>query len=170
MKRNGLLLHQTRTSFFGGTLLKKSHAKKARPLSCKLPMHLILRSSQAKGGWNFLRPHNVQIIRKILKAQSRNFKITVLKQKNAGTYLQLVIKGKSKKNILDFIRTISALTARYIQRVHKGSAAKKGFWDQRPFTRIVEGYGFRVALSYIVQNELEALGVIPYVSEFYNST
>jgi len=137
-----------------------------------MPIHLVLRSSRARGGWNFLLASNIKRIQSIIKSQSKNFKITVLTQKNAGTYLQFLIQGKNKKQIQDFIRTISALIARYVQRVHKGSTAKKEFWDQRPFTRIVEGYtGLGVALGIIVQSELEALGVIPYVSNFYkNST
>jgi REP element-mobilizing transposase RayT len=165
MKRNGLLLQQSRKTFFGGSLLKNSHAKVARPLSVKKPIHLVLRSSLAKGRWNFLQTQNVKRIQSILRSQSKNFKITILSQKNAGSHLQLVVRGKDKNQIKNFIRTISALIARYVQRVHKGSAAKKSFWDQRPFTRIVEGYtGLGVALGIIVQNELEALGVIPYVS------
>lgn len=173
MKRQGRLSgEKSKKTFFGGTLLKKSHAKVARPLSTKHAMHLIFRSSQARGGWNFLQPHNVALIKKILKQQGKSFRITLLAQKNAGTCLQFVIRGKNKEEIKNFIRTISALIARYVQRVHKGSAAKKEFWDQRPFTRIVEGYtGLGVALGIIVQNELEALGVIPYVSNsFKNST
>ena len=160
-----------RDSFFGGSLLKSSHAKVARPLSCKRPMHLVFRFSRAKGRHSFLLPNNVKLIKTVLRLQSKKFKVTILSQKNAGTYLHLFIKGKNKKEITNFIRTISALIARYVQRVHKGSAAKKKFWDQRPFTRIVEGYnGLGVALSYIIQNELEALGVIPYVSKSFNST
>ena len=172
MKRQGRLSgEKSKKTFFGGTLLKKSHAKVARPLSTKHAMHLIFRSSQARGGWSFLQPYNVKLIQNIIKRQGKTFRITLLAQKNAGTYLQFVIRGKTKNEIKNFIRTISALIARYTQRVHKGSAAKKEFWDQRPFTRIVEGYtGLRVALGNIVQNELEALGVIPYVSNSLNST
>jgi REP element-mobilizing transposase RayT len=164
-KQGSLTLQKSQKTFFGGKLLKKSHAKVARPLSVSKPMHLVLRSSQARGGWYLLHKTNVKSIRRVLKQQGQRFKVQVLSYKNAGNHLHLLIRGKTKLDIKNFLRTISALIARYVQRVHKGSAAQKSFWDQRPFTRIVEGYtGLRVAHSYIIQNELEALGVVPYVS------
>lgn len=164
MKKN-LTDTKYRSTFFGGALLKSSHAKVARPLSCSRPMHIVFKSNRALGKLSLLQKGNAYIIRKVLRLQSKKFRVTLLSQKNAGTHIHLFIKGKTKIEITNFIRTISALIARYVQRVHKGSAAKKRFWDQRPFTRIVEGYtGLRVALSYIIQSELEALGVIPYVS------
>jgi len=40
---------------------------------------------------------------------------------------------------------------------------KEKFWDQRPFTKILEwGRMHRAALKYLTQNMLEAIGFIPY--------
>lgn len=41
--------------------------------------------------------------------------------------------------------------------------AKNGFWQQRPFSRIVNwGKDFKTCTAYLRQNVLEALGFIPY--------
>ncbi|MEQ1666451.1 MAG: hypothetical protein ABL927_13865, partial [Bdellovibrionales bacterium] len=45
----------------------------------------------------------------------------------------------------------------------KSSRAYIKFWDQRPFTRIVEwGRDFKNACSYLMQNSLEAIGFLEY--------
>jgi hypothetical protein len=39
---------------------------------------------------------------------------------------------------------------------------KKGFWDFRPFTRVVKDWrGFKIASDYVVLNKLEAVGIVP---------
>ena len=47
--------------------------------------------------------------------------------------------------------------------VMKSSRAKGKFWDLLVFSRIVEwGKAFRIVMAYVLQNELEANGEIPY--------
>jgi len=46
---------------------------------------------------------------------------------------------------------------------NQSSNKKEKFWDQRPFTKILEwGRMHRAALKYLTQNMLEAIGFIPY--------
>lgn len=169
-----LLLNEIpkRKTFFGGTLLKKSHAKTARPLSTKNPIHLVLKSSKAKGHFSMLTLSNQRIVKRILKFSSYTFKIQVLEFSNNGNHLHLLIRGYNRNQIKNFIRTLSALLARYIQNKHKGIAKitsapdnPQPFWDQRPFSRIVEGYkSYFVAKDYVILNHLESIGVVPYRS------
>jgi len=41
---------------FGGGLLKNSHAKVKRPIACRRPMHVVLRSSRSRGARSLLSP------------------------------------------------------------------------------------------------------------------
>jgi REP element-mobilizing transposase RayT len=162
-KQMGFDFLSARKTFFGGSLLKDSHAKKARPLSTKNPIHLVLRSSQAKGEKSFLTLRNQKIVKDVLKKTARKFHIQVLEFSNVGNHLHLLIRGFNRTEIKNFLRTFSALVARYCQDRHKGSGQGKSFWDQRPFTRIVESFrGYLVAKDYVIQNHLEAMGIIPY--------
>lgn len=166
-----------RKTFFGGTLLKKSHAKTSRPLSTKLPIHIVLKSSKAKGNDSFLSPRNSRIIKVLIKKTSQRFRIQVLEFSINSNHMHILAKGCRREDLKGFLRTLSALIARYVQNKHKpqksttkNSSSNKssqtnesGFWDQRPFTRIVESLrGYVVAKDYVVLNQLEALGVVSY--------
>ncbi len=166
-----------RKTFFGGSFLKNSHAKSARPISSKLPMHIVLKSSIAKGSLSFLFPKNQNTVKSILKKSAQIFHIQILEFSNNGNHLHLLIRGRNRNDIKNFIRTLSALLPRYIQNKHKGhkdikhssmnppNESKKttSFWDQRAFSRIVESYkGYFVARDYVLMNHLESLGIIPY--------
>lgn len=181
-----------RKTFFGGSLLKRSHAKSARFLSTKSPIHLVLKSSKAKRNLSFLTLENQRTVKQVLKRTAYTFKIQILEFSNNGNHLHLLIRGYNRDQIKNFMRTLSALLSRYIQKKHKGhliltnqtskntnpntSSHKNrspnaqgtiadtcSFWDQRPFTRIVESHkGYFVAKDYVVLNHLEALGIIPY--------
>ncbi len=184
MKQLALDSIPKRKTFFGGSFLKKSHAKVARPLSTKFPMHIVLKSSQAKGSLSFLFPKNQKIVKSLLKRASSLFRIQVLEFSNNGNHLHLLIRGHRREDIKNFLRTLSALLPRYIQGRHKGLkgrigmrnhvnalnpeasedlVCKNSFWDQRAFSRIVEGYkGYVVARDYVLMNHLESLGIISY--------
>ncbi len=166
-------------TFFGGSFLKKSHAKTARPISTKLPMHIVLKSSRAKGIYSFLFPKNQKIVKSLLKKTAHMFHIQIMEFSNNGNHLHLLIKGHSRLEIKNFIRTLSALLPRYIQNRHKGCESVLpnsrmpfyekektiSFWDQRAFSRIVESFkGYCVVRDYVLMNQLESLGVIPYQS------
>lgn len=166
-----------RKTFFGGSTLKKSHAKTTRPLSTKLPMHIVLKSSKAKGRLSLLFPKNQKIVKNLLQRVALLFSIQVLEFSNNGNHLHILIRGHHRNDIKNFLRTLSALIPRYIQQKHKGhdSANKSplnspqtninsnSFWDQRAFSRIVESYkGYFVARDYVLMNHLESLGIIPY--------
>ena len=61
---------------FGGALLKNSHAKTKRPFVPKLPLHLVLKSSKARGKLSFLS-HNSRITRAI-EQKSQRHGVTIL--------------------------------------------------------------------------------------------
>jgi hypothetical protein len=60
---------------FGGALLGKGHAKKARTISTKHAMHVVLRSSKAKGEWSLRTTRNLKMVERTLKPELTSFKI-----------------------------------------------------------------------------------------------
>lgn len=157
------LLEGKALKHFGGAYLKKSHAKTKRPVTTKRSMHLVMRSSLAKGDHSLLK--HAANIRQIIQKQSQKFGVKVYRLANAGNHLHMVILPSSRKGLNGFLRSISGLIARKALGAEKGSSKKIQFWDQRPFTRILEwGHEYRTVLRYLVQNSLEAFGFIPYTS------
>jgi len=147
--------------FFGGALLKNSNAKEKRPISTKNAMHVVLRSSIAKGP-NSLLKLNKKISALLIK-QGKLCGVKIYKFANAGNHLHLVILATSRIAFKRFIRAISGIIARIVLKAEKGSSKSVRFWDQRPFSRILEwGKDFKISCEYLLQNSLEAFGLIPY--------
>jgi REP element-mobilizing transposase RayT len=155
------ILNKAGMKHFGGDYLKNSNAKEKRPISTKKAMHLVVRSTMAKGSLSFLRYN--QKISAIIYKQAKDCGVKVYRFANAGNHLHMVILPSSRIAFMKFIRAITGLIARLVLKAEKGSAKSVQFWDKRPFTRIIEwGKEFKGVVGYLTQNTLEALRLIPY--------
>jgi len=147
--------------YFGGAYLKNSNPKGPRPLSIKRSLHLVLRSSMAKGSHSFLKRDKK--IREIIGIQGKRHGVKIYRQANGGNHLHLIVLPRSRDAFNDFIRATTGIIARLVLNVERGRAKNLQFWDKRPFTRIIEwGKEFAGVSRYLLKNTLEALGFIPY--------
>jgi len=177
------------TREFGGSLLKNSHAKTKRPIACKRAMHVVLRSSRSRGALSLLSPKRAGRIQAILHIQAEKFRVKLKKIANGGSHIHLVVQAQTVEGFKGFLRAVTGAIAKFCRGLEAGSAKpsfnkmsaamktktfevdgpkgsdgrKEKFWDQRPFTKILEwGRMYRSALRYLTQNMLEAIGFIPY--------
>lgn len=161
---------------FGGALLKKSHAKKARPIAIKKTMHLTLRSSKAKGDKSFRYDKNrIQKIDKVVRTQAKKFGVEIYRYANVGNHLHMLVKASYRSGFISFLRSISGIIARIALSAERGKAMLRdstlGFWDQRPWTRILLTWTeFINVKKYVEQNFNEAIGFVPYKPRKYRST
>ncbi len=122
-------------------------------------MHLVLRSSKAKGIWSFLRPGNKVRIKDILAKFSEKFVVKIISLAIVGNHIHLQIKLSHRQTYKPFIRAVTAAIAIAVTGACRWRPAKEKFWDLRPFTRIVESFRACVNLAnYICINRLEAAG------------
>jgi hypothetical protein len=155
------LLQEKAVKYFGGAYLKNSHAKTKRPLSTKKPSHLVLRSSRAIGSRSFLKFSDR--IEALIKRQGRLHGVKIYRFANGGNHLHLIILPISRDAFNRFIRSLSGLIIRIVFGIEKGRGQKLKFWDQRPFTRIIEwGRDYRRTAEYLALNTLEALGFVAH--------
>lgn len=148
---------------FGGELFKKRRGRlNPRPVSIKHPMHLVLKSSQAKGEFSFLRPANRRSIELALKKHSQRCGVVVLHVANVGNHLHLMLRFKRRALYKSFIRGFTAAIALSVgkrNRWKKSKSKLEKFWSYRPFTRIIESKRhFLTTRDYIFINELEGQG------------
>jgi hypothetical protein len=156
----------TRRLAFGGSLLKSSHAKEARPLSSKKALHIVLRSDWATGPRSFLKFE--RIIQNTLLKLGRRHGVRVYRVANAGNHLHLLVRFTQRRGLQNFLRASTGLIARKVLGAERGSPRKstlipagQSFWSQRPFTRIVSwGKDFDSTLSYLKLNTLESFGFL----------
>jgi len=145
----------SRTAHGGDLALNKR--KLDRPLSSKKPIHIVLRSSQAKGVWSFLGVKNQTAIDRIIARQARKFGVTVQDFANVGNHLHLKIKAPTRARFQAFLRSVTCLIARKITGARRGIKLKKRFWDGLAFTRVLTSWREEVNLrGYFIGNRQEA--------------
>lgn len=155
------ILGENSVKFFGGAHLGNSNPKGKRPIALKRSMHLVLRSTLARGERSLLRKE--RLIRKIVDKQGKMLGVRIYRQANAGNHIHLLVRPLSRQAFNAFVRAISGLIAREVLGAQRGNAKNVQFWDKRPFTQIVEwGRHYQTVCHYLLQNSLEAWGFIPY--------
>jgi REP element-mobilizing transposase RayT len=144
-------------------------------------MHLVLRSTKARGDWSFFKPKNKQRIRTIITKHALRNRISLESIANVGNHLHLHIQLVRNHNYKAFIRAITGAIAlavmglqhlksrkqnNVIEQEHLKSRAKISgnnhsprFWDYRPFTIFVNSYRhFLNMRDYMKINQLEGIG------------
>ena len=150
---------------YGGDLLKTRRGRsQGRPLDTKNSMHVVLKSTKAKGRWSFLHGANPKRIEAIVKKFSQKYGIKILLSANAGNHLHLDIKLASRHTYAPFIRAVTGAIAMVVTGTHRWKPlkqeAKDRFWDRRPFSRVVIGWKAFLALKdYFELNKWEVWGV-----------
>ena len=165
-----LKILKTTKSEYGGDLLRKRASRAyGRPLSTRESMHLVLRSTRAKGEWSFLRAKNNSAVRQIIAKFAAKYGVRVLSLANAGNHLHLQIKLTNRFSYAPFIRAITGTIAMAIagrsrwsndeRRQTASDNRRTKFWDARPFTRVAKSFAeFRNLRDYVRINQVEAMG------------
>ncbi len=133
-------------------------SRQYRPVATKEAMHLVLRSDRARGAKSLLKYDGV-VRAVIAKIASRNG-VRIYRIVNAGNHLHITLKLSKQFLWHGFISGVTGGIARAVG--FKRDSAKQGFWNSRPFTRLISwGQDYNVVKDYHVLNQLEADGVVP---------
>lgn len=144
---------------YGGRLRSTRRGRAgARPLTTRGSLHLILKATQATGGWSF-RLHR-QSVKKLSQKFAERHGIQILNLANAGNHLHFHLRTPSRAAYKKFIRAYTSALATAVTRNSRWYCyTKKKFWDFRPFSRVVEGYAAHGRVEdYLVVNQLEMAG------------
>ncbi len=156
MKQQSLLKPQR--SDHGGSL--KHPQKRRRPLSTSQSMHIVLRSSKARGKFSFKKYQ--KSIDQILMTFANKYYVQILSYANVGNHIHLHIKLFKRKFYAPFIRAVTAAIMIKVTGFSKWNKKPEGFrfWDHRPFSRIASGFkAFLHLTDYIQINKEEAKGL-----------
>lgn len=174
MKRKNVqlsMLSNQKMSFGGELMRTRSGRQGCRPLDTRNTMHVVLRSSKAKGNWSMARPNNRKKIDQIVRKFSQKYGVRVLSLANVGNHLHFHIRLTSLFTYRPFMRAVSGAIAMAVTGQNRWTKVNDGtklrFWDYRPFSRVVTG-GFKAFLSirdYVKINKLEGFGFKREVAE-----
>jgi REP element-mobilizing transposase RayT len=142
---------------FGGSQLK-GNPKVKRPFSRKHLIHLILKSSKAKGAHSFLHPRNRKKIDPLVRSLAKRFGLSIKDYVNVGNHLHILVKAGHRICLTRFLRTLTGLIPRKLLGCHKTHPLEEPFWDGRPFTKIVSAgkRPFMIIKKYFDKNRKQA--------------
>lgn len=141
----------------GGTIAL-GRRKLARPVDPKRPLHLVLRSSRAKGSWSMLASPHRKRVEHLTKTLAPKFGIKIYRFANVGNHLHLVVKCQTHEGFKGFLRLLAGKIALTITHAKKGQPKGK-FWDTLAYSRLIEwGKEFETVKTYIVKNLFESMG------------
>jgi len=144
---------------YGGELFKTRKGRSGpRPLDTKNTMHLVLRSSKAKGEWSFREPKNYKKIKALIEKFSTKHAIKIHSYAINYNHIHFHFKLINRYTYKKFIRALTAAIMMAVTKCSRWNKIKEKFWNLRPFTRVV--VGFKVFLNikkYIEINQLEAI-------------
>ncbi len=166
-------LFKSNSLSYGGELLKtRAGRRNGRPLDTKNSMHLVLRSSRAKGEFSFRRSRHRSSIKSIIKKFSRRYAIHIISIANVGNHIHIHFKLALRSTYRPFIRAVTGAIAMAVTGVSRWKASPLGkFWDYRPFTRVVVGASAALNLNnYIEVNQWEGLGACRFQARLLVAT
>jgi hypothetical protein len=138
-----------------GGAMAKGKRKTRRPLDSKRPVHLILRSSKARGVYSFKLGKNKMWIYKLVHEKAEKFGLQLQGFANVGNHLHFKLKFKRREQFQGFLKSITSLIARHVTGARKGQKFGK-FWDFLAYTKVVKVWAQEVKLdNYIVANAIE---------------
>lgn len=120
--------------------------KVARPLSTRVPIHLVMKTAHLRRSESLLRPRLARMARQVLSKQAARFHIQIRHVVITADQIHLLLEIKNRQEFSRFLRASSGLIARFALGRERGQALQTprpprlaGFWLCRPLTRLVEG-------------------------------
>jgi hypothetical protein len=158
MRARQLNLLSHPASVYGGES-RKGKRKIRRPIAVKSPMHVVFRSTRARGPWSFTYRANEKRVRALADDVADRFSVRIRGFANVGNHLHLVVQVKHRRNLQAFLRVFGQRLMFLVTGAKKGSPRGR-FFDAVAFSRIVTwGRDFKRMENYIFKNTLEALGL-----------
>jgi len=135
---------------------RQGRRKLERPVSVRRPMHVVLRSERARGGWS-MKKHQTKI-REALRACVSRSGVRVYDFANVGSHLHLLVRARRRDAFQRFLRTFAGIVARIVTGARRGQPLRGGpFWSGLAWSRVVAwGRDYWGLRHYIFRNRIEA--------------
>jgi REP element-mobilizing transposase RayT len=143
----------------------RGRRKTYRPIDPKQALHVVLRSSLARGERSLLHPKHCDHVHDFTKRVAHRWGVRIYRYANVGNHIHLLIKVPSRAAWQRFLRELAGGIALIVTGAKKGDSlakndGKRGFWDHLAFTRIVNfGRDFAGVGRYLIKNVFEGAGV-----------
>lgn len=143
-----------------GGSVRAGRRKLARPFDPRRPLHVVLRSSRARGNWSLLHPRNKARVHALLEGSAKRFGVRLYRSANSGNHLHLLLKARDRRGLQAFLRLAAGRIAFVVTGARKGKPVGR-FWDSLAYSRVL-GWGKELerVKRYLTRNLLEGLGAL----------
>jgi REP element-mobilizing transposase RayT len=132
----------------------KGRRKIFRPLDRKRRLHIVLKSSHARGTRSFV--NNKLQVASLIEEKAKVYGVVIHGCEIMRDHIHIFVSFKSRELIQSFMKVTTGLIARSITKAAKGKPFGKRFWDGLAFTRIITGRrDFATMRNYLVKNNVE---------------
>lgn len=138
--------------------LRVGKRKIQRPFDRKRPLHLVIKSTKAKGAWSFLNRRNKGLIHALALDLSARYGVKLYRYENVGNHIHLLAQFPSRRELKAFLRVFCQRVMFQVTGACKGNPQGK-FFDAIAFSRVVSwGKEFLAMKTYLWKNAMEGLG------------
>ena len=138
--------------------IRKGRRKVVRPFDRKRPLHVVMKSTRARGPLSLLAGRNKRAVESFVNETAKRAGIRIYRFTNVGNHLHLLLKAPSRPQFQRFLRILAGRIAFHVTGAKKGNAQGK-FWDQTAYSRLLTwGRQYDEVHSYLLKNALEAIG------------
>jgi REP element-mobilizing transposase RayT len=142
-----------------GSDLRKGKRKEKRPFDPKRALHVVMRSTRAKGDWSMLTPKNHRRVKTIVQEAATKHGIQLYHFANVGNHLHFLFRARRVEALRAFLREVSGRISFQITGSKKTHPLKGKFWDHLPYSRVVSwGRDFKTVTQYVIGNLFQAAG------------
>ncbi|MBC7419659.1 MAG: hypothetical protein H7328_02930 [Bdellovibrio sp.] len=147
----------------GGVLRNKRRGRKARPLSTKQAIHLVFKIDRSKIKRGFRSPLGFHICNSVIKRYAKRFFVKIDQLAICGDHIHLIVKLTRRSLGQHFFRVVAGQIAQQMKNNGFWVTDTPSVWKTRPFTTVIRGWkAYHIARNYVILNQKEAEGKIPY--------
>ncbi len=153
-----------RASPHGGEHSRRAQFRVKRPLSTRDSMHIVIKSSLAKGKHSF-RGENLKTVNQLVTRVSHHYGVKIQRYANSGNHLHLIVHCRNRTMLERWMKILPQRLMFLVTKLTKNTSlfkliGRKNFFDYRPFSRILVGRrSFRYCANYVEKNILEVEGL-----------
>lgn len=144
----------------GGELVR-GRRKTARAIDPKASMHIVLRSTRARGEWSMLSARNRDRVDTLVRRIAARHGQRLYRYANVGNHLHLLVKTPTRRVFQRFLKDLTGSIACLVTGAKNSNPIQGRFWDRLAYTRIVRwGRDFKNIELYFIKNLFEAAGLL----------
>ena len=130
--------------------------KVRRPFASHSPLHIVFKSTKARGALSFKGFKNHTLVESTLKAQAKRHGVRLMSYVIMHNHVHIKAKASARRGMQNFLRRVGSIIAQKVTKARRGNPFGR-FWDALVFSRLlVSKYEELILSRYFEANRIES--------------